>query len=206
MSTGSYEENSLGWQLSLLRRRGGEWWELQTNRIADNIPDVPELSWLDSPMIQAIAKSLFWLLVALLVVWTAWQIWQVLSPYLYILRQKLGQPRDTTVTKPSQELSVKGWLARSRLFQREGNYREACLCLYLAMLQRLHDREIILHQASRTDGEYLNLVRDLPQPQPYQTIFTSHQQLLFAGREATAQLYDRIQQAYQDLDLEAEKK
>ncbi|MEC4986144.1 MAG: DUF4129 domain-containing protein [Oscillatoria sp. PMC 1068.18] len=203
MSTGSYDENSLGWQLNLLRRRLGEWWELQTNRVADNIPDVPELSWLDSPMIQAIAKSLFWLLVALLVLWTAWQVWQVLSPYLYLVSQKLGQSGDSTVTKQSQELSARGWLARSRNFQREGNYREACVCLYLAMLQRLHDREIILHQASRTDGEYLNLVRDLSQPQPYEKIFASHQQLLFGGGEATAQLYEMMEQAYQDLDVEA---
>ncbi|NEQ27810.1 MAG: DUF4129 domain-containing protein, partial [Microcoleus sp. SIO2G3] len=98
------------------------------------------------------------------------------------------------------ELSVAGWLERSQKFQQQGNYQEACLCLYRAMLQRLNDAGIAPHQSSRTDGEYLQLIRQLPQPQPYQTLLMTHQQLCFSNTEASPSVFEQCQQAYREIE------
>jgi hypothetical protein len=68
------------------------------------------------------------------------------------------------------------------------------------MLQRLNDTGIVKDQPSRTDGEYLQLVQQLPQPQPYQTLLITHQELSFSNAEASPSLFDECQQAYREIE------
>ena len=200
MPTGSFEKTSFGWQLSQLQQRVGEWWELQTSRFAPNLPDVSVPSWLDSPLMRTIAKAAFWVILALLLSWAALQIMRLLSPYFYTLTNQLSQPADRTTKTSDSELSLAGWLQRSQKFQQQGNYREACLCLYMAMLQRLNDTGLVPHQSSRTDGEYLQLVQQLPKPTPYQTLLVTHQELCFSNTEASRSVFDECQEAYREID------
>jgi hypothetical protein len=115
------------------------------------------------------------------------------------LRNQLSESADKARTQNSEVL-IANWLQRSQKFQQQGNYREACLCLYKAMLQRLNDTGIVKDQPSRTDGEYLQLVQQLPQPQPYQTLLITHQKLCFSNAEASPSLFDECQQAYREIE------
>jgi len=200
MSNGSFEKDSLGWQLSQLQQRFGEWWELQLSRFSPNPSKASLPSWWNSPMIQMLAKAAFWLILALLLTWIGLQIWRWLRPYLYSLTHSLNQSAQKVTQTPAQSLSVAGWLQRSQKFQQQGHYREACRSLYMAMLQRLHDNGIAPHESSRTDGEYLKLVQQLPQPKPYRTLLMTHQQLCFSNTEASSADFEQCQQAYQEIE------
>lgn len=199
MSNGSFEKDSLGWQLSQLQQRFGEWWELQLSRFASNPSQASLPSWWNSPIIEMLAKAAFWLILGLLLTWIGLQIWRWLHPYLYSLRQSFNHPTQKVTQTPAQSLSVAGWLQRSQKFQQQGNYREACRCLYMAMLQRLSDNGIAPHESSRTDGEYLKLVQQLPQPKPYRTLLMTHQQLCFSNTETSSSDFEQCQQAYQEI-------
>lgn len=200
MSKGSFEKDSLGWQLSQLLQQIGEWWELQTSRFSPDVPNASLPSWWNSPILQAIAKAAIWAIVIFLAIWVGWQLWRWLQPYVYSFTQQLNQPVKPVTNTPAKQLSVDSWLQRSQKFQQQGNYREACQCLYMAMLQRLNDKGIVLHEPSRTDGEYLKLVRHLPQPKPYQTLLTIHQRLCFSKAEASTSVFEKCQQAYRDIE------
>ncbi len=198
MATGSFEKNNLGWQLYQLQQRLGEWWELNT---ANALSKAPALSWLDSPVLQIIAKAAFWLISCLLITWVVWQLWQLLRPYIYNFSNPLSQSDDKLTKTRTRELSAAAWLQRSQKFQQQGNYREACQCLYMAMLQRLNDTGLVQHEPSRTDGEYLQLlIQQLPQPRPYQTLLMAHQQLCFSNVEASPSLFEQCQQAYREIE------
>lgn len=199
MTTSSFEKNNLGWQIGQLQQKFQEWWELQTYKLANNIPTFSLPSWLDSPIIQLIAKALFWLMLAAILIWLAWKILPRLRSYIYNLRNKLNQSVDRTSQKSVRERSVAQLLAKAQKYKQQGNYREAIFCLYLAMLQRLNDTGVAPHQASRTDGEYLQLIKSLPQGQPYQILFLTHQQLCFGNVEASIDLLEQCQKAYQNL-------
>ena len=200
MSKGSFEKDSLGWQLGQLQQRFGEWWELQFSRFAPDSSKASLPSWWDSPILQMLAQAVFWMIVALLVTWVGWLIWRLLRPYIYSLTQSFNQPTNKAAQTPAKELSVAGWLQRSQKFQQQGNYREACQCLYMAMLQRLNDSGIAPHELSRTDGEYLRLVQQLPQPRPYRTLLMTHQQLCFSNTEASSSDFEQCQQAYREIE------
>lgn len=198
MPTGSFDKNSWGWQLGQMRQRVAEWFELKTSRTRSNL-SMP--AWWESPILQTLVKIAFWIILALLLIWITLQLWRILRPYLYSLTHSLNQRSHQATTTPITELSVAGWLQRSQKFQQQGNYREACRCLYMAMLQRLNDSGIAPHQSSRTDGEYLQLIQQLPQPQPYQTLLTIHQQLCFSHTEVSNTEFEQCQQAYREIEL-----
>ncbi|MFW6359559.1 MAG: DUF4129 domain-containing protein [Chroococcales cyanobacterium] len=197
-----YQKESLGWQLRLLQQRLGEWWELKTSRI--NIPDIPGPSWLDSPIWGVVARAFFWIALTVLICWVILQMMEMITPYLHQWKQQLNSSvANRTATTSFKDLSVGEWLRRSQKFQQQGNYREACFCLYQAMLQHLHSAGLIPHQSSRTDGEYLKLVQQLPQAQLYQTILMTHQQLCFSNIEASNAMFEECQQAYQAIAIQS---
>ena len=200
---GSYEKDNLAWQFQQLQQKAGEWWEWQISRFTPNLPNSPDLSWLswlNSPIIGTIAKGIFWLLLAFLLSWTALQLWQRAEIYIGFLRNQKSQLADRMTKGSVIELSAAAWWARSQKLKQEGNYRDACLCLYMAMLQQLHDRGIIPNQPSRTDGEYWQLVQELPQPIPYQILLMTHQQLCFSNSEASSFLFEQCQEAYREIE------
>ncbi len=91
-------------------------------------------------------------------------------------------------------------LERSQQLYCQGNYREACRCLYLAILQHLHDTKVIIHKPSRTDGEYLQLLRStVTSMQPYETLITTHEQSCFSDTEILSENYEQCRQAYREI-------
>lgn len=200
---GSYEKDNLSWQFQQFQQKLGEWWEMQISRFTPDIPNTPDfswLSWLNSPIIGTIAKGIFWLILAFLLSWTVLQLWQRAEIYMSFLKNQKSQLADRMTKASVTELSAAAWRAQSQKLQQEGNYRDACLCLYMAMLQQLHDRGIVPHQPSRTDGEYWQLVKELPHPIPYQILLMTHQQLCFSNSEASSLLFEQCQEAYGEIE------
>lgn len=203
MATGSFEKTSWGWQLSQFQQQVGEWVELQFSRFESALPEWSWPSWLiNAPWIVELLKVLVWLVLGLFLIWLGWQMWRLLEPYLYSLISRTGNSNVLVATKRGSELSVAAWLQRSQECFSKGNYREACRCLYLAMLQRLNETGIAPHQPSRTDGEYLQLVQQLPQSQSYQTLITTHEQLCFGSSEILPETFDQCRQAYREIEGE----
>lgn len=197
MTSGEFEKNSFGWQLSQLQQQASEWIELQLSRFGSNFPSLPPgLPGWGVNLFKAIA----WLLLGLVLFWLVWQLWQVLKPYIYSFISPTTS--KTRVTNQPTELTAQAWFARSQSYFNQGNYREACRCLYMAMLQRLHETRIAPHQIGRTDGEYLQLVNYLPDSQSYQTLITTHEQLCFGNAEILPETFEQCQQAYRQIEGE----
>jgi len=198
MTTGEFEKTNWGWQLSQLQQQVGEWIELQLSRFDSNL-HLPE--WYLPRRTEELIKAIAWLLLGLLLIWLGWQLWRLLEPYLYSFVSQARNPASIT-TNQTSELAVEEWLKRSQAYFNQGNYREACRCLYMAVLQRLHERAIAPHQPSRTDREYLQLVQQLPQSQSYQTLIATHEQLCFGNAEIALETFAQCQQAYQKISRE----
>lgn len=194
--TNQYQKDSIGWQVQQWQQRLGEWWELKTS---NTFSDAETPAWLLSPLLEKVVEVIFWFLVILIISWLVWQIWQLVSPYLYNFNLRLSQQERQPTRKEKKELSAAGWLTKANQFKLQGNYQEACICIYLAMLQYLHEQSAIPHQFSRTDEEYLRLVQQLPNFPPYQTILLNHQQLCFGNAQASSKLVDELQQAYRQI-------
>lgn len=193
MTSGTYERTSLDWQFQLWRQQFGEWWERIFDRRPVNIPEVWQLpEWLQ--------RGLFWLMVVSAATWATWQLYKLLQPYWTTWQQHPQWHHRVATTSNRNSASIAEWLHRSRTAQQQGNYREACRALYMAALQQLHDRHLIGQEPSRTDGEYLYLTQQFDPAQPYQTLIQTHEQLYFGSEVASAELFDRCWQAYQQIE------
>jgi hypothetical protein len=194
MTNGEFEKNSIGWQLSQLQQRVGEWIELQMVRLNKNLPQLP--AGIPSWLVEGL-KAIAWIVAIALVLWLAWYVWRRLEPYFMGLRNRHATGKHSAPR--TSEIPVEVWLKRSQTYFSQGNYREACRCLYMATLQLLHERAIARHQLSRTDREYLQLVQQLPQSQSYRTLITTHEQLCFSNGEILPETFEQCQQAYRDI-------
>jgi hypothetical protein len=199
MTTDAFEKTSWGWQDSQFRQKVGEWLEYQLSGFNQTLPEFPAGWSLDSWVISLL-KFLFWLLVALFLAWVGWRLWQEFSPYLYSKLAAMNNFNTSASKATDNELSVAKFLRRSQELYRQGNYREACRYLYFAMLQQLHEKGILPHKASRTDGEYLQLLQlSRTQIQPYETLITTHEQLCFGDAEIHSENYEQCRQAYGEI-------
>ncbi|MGH1394970.1 MAG: DUF4129 domain-containing protein [Trichormus sp.] len=200
MSTETFTKTSWDWQLSQLRQQIGEWLEYESYRF-DRV--LPELSpdWKLSPWLANLLTFLFWLVVALAVVIVIWRLWREFSPYIYAWLGTNVNSVNYQSRVSTENVSITTLLERSQKLYSQGNYREACRCLYLAILQHLHDTKILLHQPSRTDAEYLQLLRSSSQTpiQPYETLITTHEQLCFGNGEMLPENYQQCRQAYREI-------
>ncbi|QKQ72426.1 DUF4129 domain-containing protein [Nostoc sp. TCL240-02] len=202
MPTDTFEKTSWSWQLSQFQQQAGEWWEYQFYRFEKTLPELPN-GWSISPWLGELLKFLFWLVIGLFVVWVGWQLWREFSPYVYSWLNRSGNLTNFRAKTRSSESSIALLLERSQEFYRQGNYREACRCIYLAMLQQLHQKAIAPHKLSRTDGEYLQLLRSAVTPiQPYETLITTHEQLCFGNAEILPDNYEQCRQAYREISPE----
>jgi Domain of unknown function (DUF4129) len=196
----AFEKNSLDWQVQQISRRVGEWFERVF--VVPNLPNLPDAPkwWFPERLLQVA----FWTIVVFASIWLGWQIWRLLSVYL-----NLSNPNDARwLNRPSKgeedDRSVAAWIRQMQEFQRQGNYREACRVLYMAMLQRLNDTKLLPHQASRTDGEYLQVVQQLPQAQSYRTLISTHEQLCFGNATLSSEELLTCQRAYQEIEQGSE--
>jgi hypothetical protein len=91
-------------------------------------------------------------------------------------------------------------LDRSKQFQVDGNYTESSRWLYLAMLQLLNDAKLIPHLPSRTDREYVRILRTVPNIQSGELLAYIHERLYFGNGIVTAEDFDRCQQVYSEIE------
>lgn len=201
MAANSFEKSNINWQLRMLQQQVAQWWELQTDQFKNNLSHTPLPFGLDNLDIETlwwITKILGGLGLAVLLFKIVQVVWQRLSPYLYTFQLR-HQTRKLISKNTQSELSVVTWLKRSQKFQQIGNYRDACLCLYKAMLQQLNDQGLIPDEPSRTDGEYLHLTQALPDSQAYRTLLLMHQELCFNQADISQGDFEQCQNAYQHL-------
>ncbi|OCQ99495.1 hypothetical protein BCD64_10595 [Nostoc sp. MBR 210] len=199
MANDGFEKTSWSWQLSQLQQQIGESIEYQFDRFQNSLPNLSP-DWKISPWLSNLLVLLFWLILALFLAFVLWRLWQEFSPYIYSWLSVGNNNANAGDRNSDHDLSVALWLERSQSLYRQGNYREACRCLYLAILQHLHDTKLIPHKFSRTDGEYLQVLRSTVTPvQPYETLITTHEQLCFGNAEILPENYQQCQQAYQEI-------
>ncbi|WP_432813655.1 DUF4129 domain-containing protein [Pantanalinema sp. GBBB05] len=189
---GSYEKNSIGWQIQQLQQRLSEWWERLT--IPSGQVDVPDWS-----LPEWLFRSVFWSIAVVLAVWVSFRLYQLLRPYLNLDWLERPQAAAQKSSSPTN-LTVAEWLHRSHTLAQQGNYREACRAIYLATLQQLHDIDLIPNQPSRTDGEYLDILQAMPDPQPYEVLMQTHEQLCFSNSDVSREAFERCQHAYQAIE------
>jgi hypothetical protein len=205
MSTEAFAKDGWDWQFSLFQQKIGEWVEYQFSQFQGTLPELP--TWSLSPQMTQVLKILFWVVLGLFLAWVAWRLWQEFYPYIYSLLDKISNSGNSRSNTSVREPSGAILLTQAQEFSRQGNYREACRCLYLAMLQHLHEKAIALQQPSRTDGEYLQLLSTSVTPiQPYETLITTHEQLCFSNAEILPDNYQQCQQAYGEISHNQQQK
>ncbi|HEY9750784.1 MAG TPA: DUF4129 domain-containing protein [Allocoleopsis sp.] len=204
MPTGSFEKTNIGWQVQQSFRQVGEWIELQLNKLSvqpNRQTPQPLPSWLTDAL-ESLVQVVFWLLVGFCVLWIAWQLLQTFLPSLHTLKLpawlQQQSVRPLTNAQVSQ-LNAAGWFQRSQDYQRQGNYPEAFQALYFALLQYLSEANLVPLEASRTDGEYWQLVQHFPQAQLYQLLIQTHEQFRFNNAVISPEIFHRCQQAYRQI-------
>jgi hypothetical protein len=200
MSAESFKQDGLGWRINLIKQRFSEWIEYQISQLDTGW----DLESFGSSLLWQIIKFLLWSIIAVLLVWITWQLWLLLRPYGKRWQKK--SDRDSyfpTLTK-TRQLSSTDWVERSQSARIEGNYRQAIICLYQAMLKLLDERGIIPTQLSLTDEEYRRslLKAQISLFQPYELLLAIHQRLCFSSAEASQTLFEECQQAYQQINRE----
>lgn len=199
MASAQYNSTSFGWQVRQVLRRFSEWAEYQANQVD---VDLPDWNWPDWDL-AGLGTWIFWLGAGAIALWIAWLLYKALEP---TIRQWLAQEQDWvrlgdhTPTATETDRSTQYWWQQAQEQAQQGNYGEACRALYRATLQHLHDSQKLLHDPSRTDGEYLNrLSDDQPLPRPYQLLIGTHERLTFGSAIASAEMFKRCRRAYEEI-------
>jgi len=188
-----FEKDSFGWRMHQWQMRIGEWIE----RLFDR-DDRPQQNW---QLSEEWLRFGFYLIVGVFILWGLWQLYRLLRPYGFsLLQPQRGTTLEGTPRSSQPDLTASQWLGRSQALAHQGNYREACRSLYLSMVERLHESEIIPRDRSRTDGEYRQLIQILPNVDPYETLIQTHERLCFSDAEVSASLFQQCHQAYQQLE------
>jgi Domain of unknown function (DUF4129) len=181
----------IGWQWRQTQQRLSEWLELQLNQPIKPGAPPPRSGW----SLQWLAPYITWVLGIALLSLLAFIIvrgvvgwWQRRAD-----RAFTGQP---LVVDDGPVVSSQEWLTRSRDLQRQGDFTQAARSLYFAMLQNLHDRQLVPEKRSRTDQEYVAITQNMAQAGAFATLLQTHEQIEFGGNQLSAQDYERCQQAY----------
>jgi len=195
MKETDFEQNNAAWQFQQWQQQAGESIERQLRRFFNGLK-LPHWNLPDEPMFSSIGETIQTILTFMLILAVLWLIWRIALRFIPYFKRWQQQSRPLKSAK-SPVISSQQWVLRSQTFQQQGDYYQACRCLYLAMIQQLHDRRLIPDQPSRTDEEYRLLVWRLSQPDSYESLLQIHQLLTFSDRPATLQLFNQCQQAYQ---------
>lgn len=174
-------------------RRLSEWIEFQFSQVDFDPPDVPDWSWL-----AGLGRGVFWVLVIGLGLWLSFLLYRAIT---YYIRKRQGKAYQS-IPKPQapQQRTAAEWWREATLFAQKRNYRQACRALYMATLQKLHDSKRILHDPSRTDGEYLQGISHAAESRPYQLLIRTHERAEFGNAVVSAESYERCQQAYREIE------
>jgi Domain of unknown function (DUF4129) len=188
----SAEKTSWRWQLEQQQQQLGEWIEV---KLRSNDRDLQ----LDifPPWLGDLLVRLTWLVLLGLVLWFGYR---VIYPYLQNWIDQQNRSKSAPSSAPVKVFTVSELLAKSQQFQRDGDYTQASRWLYLAMLQRLNDADLIPHQFSRTDRQYLQLLRAIPIIDVGEVLVSIHEQLHFGNRQIEIEDFDRCQQAYRQIE------
>ena len=188
----STEKTSWRWQLEQLQQQLGEWIEV---KLRSNDRDLQ----LDifPPWLGALLVRLTWLILAGLIIWFGYR---VIYPYLKKWIERNQQSRSLLDVASVPAYTVVQLLDKSQQFQRDGDYTQASRWLYLAMLQRLNDAKLIPHQFSRTDREYLQLLRAVPIIDIGEILVSIHEQLHFGNKQIEITEFNKCQQAYRQIE------
>jgi Domain of unknown function (DUF4129) len=192
-----FQKTSWQWQLEQIQQRIGEW-IMAKLRFGGPKQVLPE--WL----ITAISYFLWFLLFAGL----AWITYLMVNRYgkqFGLRSRRPGEPKQ----QPVKQYTLAELLNKAQEFQSQKNYGEACRYLYLAMLQRLNDANLVPHETSRTDREYANILTHLPGMSPVtnpgKILLQTHEQFQFADRTITAAGFESCQQAYTQIASQLEQ-
>ncbi len=145
MAAVNFQRDGLGWQIGKLRRYLGEWIEVATRGQGENNTDVSIPPW-----IASLLNFCAWVMLILCSAWLGLAVYRLARNY-WLERQGLGSILGAAL--PS-EPTLADLLQAAQKFYQQQDYRAACRYLYLALLQYLHTKEILLQKVSRTDGEY----------------------------------------------------
>lgn len=194
MTTGAYKTQTIGWQIRQTAQRMQEWIEYQFSQIDVEGPEMPQWKWPEE-----LARGLFWILVTGLGLWLAWLLYRAARHYWRERQQGSAQPLVRSQLPAARPSALELWRQANSLAQ-VGQYREACRALYLAALQKLDEQRQIAYDPSRTDGEYLRKLGQLPLPRPYELLIRTHERNEFGQAAVSAETYQRCRQAYRELD------
>ena len=194
----NFEENNWSWQLQQWGQQFGEWWELQTQGWGRNLSKFTLPDWLKNLGLPAwIYQLILWICLGIILLWLSWQFIRFGIPYLQKIAGK-SLPLANSTAK-SKQLKAQKWLQRSQKFQAQGNYTEACRCLYFALLQHLDEVGMIPQQDSRTDREYRQLVTPLPDDSLYQILINTHEELCFGLQTISPEKLTQCHQALETI-------
>jgi hypothetical protein len=192
MFEAGFEKNNLSWQWELIKRQFVEWLILKLQNVK-----IPLTPFSISPRLL---EALFWGLVLIFVTWAVWRLVPLFRTSWFALKDSTDSSLQWISPAQSQEYTVAEWLKQAQQLQQNGKFTEACRALYMAMLQGLHDTEIIQHDPSRSDGEYSQLIQQLPKINPYQTLLDTHEKHCFGNTQGSSETFTICQQAYQEID------
>ena len=196
MAAGTFQKDSLGWQWQQWQLRLGEWWELQLKKFPFQWLESLDPGDLDLSALENVFLVIFTLVLIILLIWAVWRIGNRLQSYFFNLKTPINRRVSLTLAR---DLSPTEWLRHSQLLQQQGKYNQAFRCLYLGMLQQLHEKGIVSHQASRTDEEYRVLLLQLPQLDACENLLILHQQICFGRREVSPNLLVQCQRSYEQI-------
>lgn len=201
-ATGYAKTNGL-WELQNLLRSGWEWIELQFQQLKVDLPSLPD--WQTPPWLEGVMLWLVLVMGGVLLVLLGEQIWRWALRSQHLWKRYLAQQQTLATDAPIQR-SLAEWLALAQTFQAQGNFKEACRALYMALLQHLQDLQLIRLHHGWTDQEYVAQIRILglsghPQPElhPYETLLTTHERLCFSQSEISEQDFLACSQAYEQI-------
>ncbi len=180
----NFRRDGIGWQIGKLRRNFDEWLEVVSRSEGAEEKEFTVPDW----VIQLL-KFLAWLILIVFLAWLGLITYRLIRNY-WLERQGLGEKikQDPHSHKTFLQLAQS-----AQSYYSQGDYREACRHLYLALLQALHDRGILPQAVSRTDGEYR---RSLGEPfQNCRTVINIHENLVFGNLIPSKQDFENCKTA-----------
>ena len=186
MLTATFQKTSVGWQFRKLYQRLSEWLTFQLSRWQPEVPHGLPSWWLE---------TLFWLIIGLLLCFSIWQLYRILTTYWPLTTSPEVISRKSNLLS-HQRVSLANWLSAAQAFEQQQNYSEACRALYMAMIEKLQDNQLVPDDDSLTDGEYALKLTHLPHAGSCQLLLQTHESLKFGNALISAEQFQQCQQAY----------